>query len=132
MNEIIIYKNPAEKMMWDFWMNLPLEVWYGVFIAIGMIVIGVLLVGKYSNHRYHGKTKHTNVKANARLMSAAPELLEALEEWMNFNAECYGNHPCPDPIMRREYQKKAVDLTVAAIAKAKGNKQYENTQNKAD
>ena len=41
--EIIVYRNPGEKMMWDFWMNLPIEVWYGFFILVGLLVAGRLL-----------------------------------------------------------------------------------------
>ncbi len=43
MTEIIVYRNPMEKMMWDFWMspgwyNLPWFFW-GVMGLVGIIVI---------------------------------------------------------------------------------------------
>ncbi len=59
-------------------------------------------------------------KNNARLISAALDLLEACKAWMLVEAEMKDNHPCPDPVLRADYRKKAVALTKAAIAKVEG------------
>lgn len=57
-----------------------------------------------------GHTSINDDKANARLIAAAPELLEALEDLGNY---------MPDPENNQLKFKAAIDRARAAIAKAK-------------
>ena len=56
---------------------------------------------------------------NARLIAAVPNMLKACEAWMKVESEMLSNNPCPNLVLRAQYRKQAVELTEAAIAKAK-------------
>lgn len=63
-------------------------------------------------------TDNANKEANARLIAAAPDLLEALEMLL----EGYGPNAGDDvtPVVLAEFRKNALNKTRAAIAKATG------------
>jgi len=54
-------------------------------------------------------------EANARLIAAAPDLLEALEAWISYHDD---EEDGVDSMLR---YAKAIDMTRAAIARAKGD-----------
>jgi hypothetical protein len=60
--------------------------------------------------------------ANARLIAAAPELLEACEGWMNFLEELARDEDPDDPLpkARNAFHRERIEKTRAAIAKATG------------
>jgi hypothetical protein len=60
------------------------------------------------------------VAINASILAAAPDLLGACEMWMKYNSECFGQTPVPDPVLRADYRKKAIELSTIAISKTKG------------
>ncbi len=65
-------------------------------------------------HVLVGEADHTRAEADARLIAAAPELLEALRLFANLPAEG------PPPGVMRAPWEKAIAALVAAIAKATG------------
>ena len=67
--------------------------------------------------------------ANAQLISASPDLLEACEAWMLVESESMSNNPCPDYALRGRYRDKANELTRAAIEKARKENHCESTKN---
>jgi len=64
------------------------------------------------------KRERLELEAMERLHKAAPALLAACKEWMKYESEMPGVHPCPDSTMRAVYRKRAVELSKAAIAEA--------------
>ena len=81
-------------------------------------------VGVYSDNSARtickiGGLLDKNTNANARLITAAPELLEALED-AEFIMRKLAIHPHDGP-MFRDTLKRSVEMATAAIAKARGN-----------
>jgi len=60
-------------------------------------------------------TGKNELEANAQLMCAAPDLLEALEAWISYHDD---EEDGVDSMLR---YAKAIDMTRAAIARAKGD-----------
>lgn len=48
--EIIVYRNPAEKAMCDFWMENPQYILYGIGIA-ALVIIALVIYGKIAERR---------------------------------------------------------------------------------
>ncbi len=63
-----------------------------------------------------------NAKANAHLIAAAPDLLAACEEWLEYFRKLDEQTEAGDPLRehRKVYHGKRLERTRAAIAKAKG------------
>lgn len=64
---------------------------------------------------YHGRFKDGEVEANARLIAASPELLEALDNLLSWAEDIH------DPRKTTGINYHGMDLARAAIAKATNN-----------
>ncbi|MHA1146452.1 MAG: hypothetical protein ACTSRW_17070 [Candidatus Helarchaeota archaeon] len=90
------------KGKWEWSTGDPLLKNYGIYSVEGERIAEVL----------------NQNEANARLIAAAPELLDALKAWQKYDSESGDKHPCPDYALRIVYREDARKLTEAAIAQA--------------
>lgn len=65
---------------------------------------------------YLGYQQEKNTRKRKTVTS---ELVAALEAWQLMDNENADKLPCPDYIMRKQYQKKARKLTITALALVK-------------